>query len=210
MPVLPPVNQVMKFRISGHDGGALFNNLFYFSYAGGTTPTNTQMDILCGNLLSGYAAMIGTSRYATTTQSEACEGEDLTTTSSAVGSNANVTPGTNPSEPTPAQTCLLVSHTIARRYRGGHPRTYLPGMCTATIQDSQHWTSSTIASQQTLYNSMISNFLTDISTALGGTPAYVNVSYFSGHALRVTPVVDTISGSTLQGELATQRRRVGR
>ena len=210
MPPLPNVSNVLKFRIIGNDGGAVWNVNHFVSYTTGTAPSNTQMDSLCASVLTNYATFINTAKYSTATDVNAVQGIDLSTTTGSVGSAATVTHGTNPSVPTAAQVCVLVSHRIARHYRGGHPRTYMPGFSTASLVDSTHWGTTDVAAQQTLYTALVNSINTAVGLVTSSVCAHVNVSYHSGHALRPVPVVDGISGSTVQTLVATQRRRVPR
>jgi len=122
-----------------------------------------------------------------------------------------------------AETCVLVNLVIQRRYKGGHPRVYMPPPVAASLQDAQTWTTAFTSAFQTAWNGFVSTI-----TAYAGPPTLtglVNVSYYSGHTWhqntatgnwkkvntqRGTPLVDPITASVLNPKPGSQRRRMMR
>jgi len=45
----------------------------------------------------------------------------------------------------PANCALVISWRTSQYYRGGHPRTYLPGIVQDRLEDARHWSAQTIA-----------------------------------------------------------------
>jgi hypothetical protein len=124
-------------------------------------------------------------------------------------------PGALAGAPAPPQACILIKHTIALHYRGGHPRSYITPPDGATIVAGNQWPAPTVAGMQTQWNSAVTamNAFTGsgISTHVMGTVQYVdkNVNPIKPFYL-TTPVFWPWLSSTVEPVVATQRRRVGR
>lgn len=147
--------------------------------------------------------------------------EDLTSSSGAVGSYANAIAGTMAGNPLPAGTAFLLNFHIARRYRGGKPRVYLPIGNTAEIGDDQDWGSVFAASIPGRWAAMIAAI--QAAPWAGGVIAeQVSVSFynlftnFTGPTGRMrarsTPrpgaaLVDPVISVTAGTRFASQRRR---
>lgn len=110
----------------------------------------------------------------------------------------------------PAQVAVCASWTLARTYRGGHPRTYLPGVPAAV----------------TLHPSSITGDFADTIAAAANTHL-ANVSSYGGHGgitsltfgtvsfqhakeWRTPPLFKAIVGASCDTRLDTQRRRLGK
>ena len=108
-----------------------------------------------------------------------------------------------------AETAALVNIVIGRRYKGGHPRLYLPLGDTTTLNDATHWTTSFVTSFATNWAAFINSVVTGMTG--GPTLDYsCSVSYHSGHALRPTPLVDKVLSWNMNPVPGSQRRRMGR
>lgn len=109
----------------------------------------------------------------------------------------------------PADTCVLVNHKIARRYRGGRPRNYLPLGISTHLADPQHWDSVHLADYQSAWNAFVTA-CTSGGTGAAAMEHLVNVSYYQAKVLRPTPVVDSVLASVVNPIPGSQRRRMGR
>lgn len=94
-------------------------------------------------------------------------------------------------------------------YRGGHPRTFLPGVITAAVTNGSDLVSgyqSAIQAAALAYLNAV-NALTHgaISATLLGT-----VSFQVGNAWRTPPIFRPFTGVSVGGKIGTQRRRIGR
>jgi hypothetical protein len=107
-----------------------------------------------------------------------------------------------------AQVACVSSWTIARRYRGGHPRNYWPAGVTADSVDHRQWEGTARAAFQAAFEA----FRVAINGLTVGTASVVmsSVSYRTAHALRPTPVVSPISAAVVHPRIDTQRRRLGK
>lgn len=191
-----------------------------FSYTGGPPTT--------GNLTSLAAACrtAWTNRLAgateTNTSLTGVVVTDLASVSGAQGTDATVSNGTRAGGQLPAEVCALVNHSIARRYRGGKPKTYQPAGTATDVSGPSNWTAAFQSYLQSNYLLWISDIIstTGITIVL---QAHVNVSYFQGFtnvqygnpvkyrrvpSLRAAPVVDTIVTSTVNLIPSSQRRRM--
>jgi hypothetical protein len=105
-----------------------------------------------------------------------------------------------------ANVAVLISLQLALRYRGGHPRIYLPGIGSEALQDSRTLDSTLVGEMVTAYNTF-QDEMAAISSAEGG-PCYL-VAYryrnTEGKA-EIVPLADAV----IQSELASQRRRLRR
>jgi len=142
---------------------------------------------------------------------------DLTSPTSASVSVPASVAGTRGDDEIPANVAYLVDYPIVRRYRGGHPRTYLIVLGNADFLDAAHWSSAATSEVATHFEAFL-NAVVGFSS--GGTTInnLVNVSYID-KALnptpphyRTTPIVDVITVADAIGnqQMASQRRRIGR
>lgn len=116
------------------------------------------------------------------------------------------TPGTHGSTTQSSQVCILISYQIGVRYKGGHPRTYIPYISTtATAGSSGDEVVSTVITSMVNYmNAMIANMKGNAT--LGGQTQVI-------YRHRTNPSLATtyqFATFTVQGQTATQRRRVRR
>lgn len=134
---------------------------------------------------------------------------DLTSSTALTTSGAQTGNGTHAGGMTPANCACCVSWHIHRRYRGGHPRTYVGGIPITAYLDERSFTTTYVALAQTRGTT----FITDMNAIAGnayGTLTLVNLSYFTAGALRATPITDPILFSTTNARPDSQRRRLGK
>lgn len=204
--ILPPVANTMKVVQNWHIGSNLkAENIFHFGYTGGT-PTAAD--------LAGFAAAIqaeSVSDWKTNTHSSVSIGlvtcVDIASNTGAQGTAGTVTAGTLTGNFLGASICVVMSHKIALRYRGGHPRSYLPIGSSSSASGNGTWGTGITSSFNTDFQNWVTNneALTQGAITLTGFKA---VSYFSGNALRVTPQVFAIQQSVAQARMGSQRRRL--
>jgi hypothetical protein len=219
MPALPNVPGVVRIGLKmsyGEDIDVV--NRFFVSY-GGSDPTATELDTFAGVIGGDWVTNVMGNLVSTLTM------ESVTCTALYSSSGAEVTvpvAGSGAAGPpgVTAGAACVVSHHIARRYRGGHPRTYLAGGPVSALNDPQTWGSVFIGSIQSDFGTWTGNVVA-AGWAGAGTLAFVNVSYYFGftnHTYpsgrvrpiptpRLTPLVDLVSGFTVNHKLGSQRRR---
>lgn len=206
MPALPVVPNGLKYTQTWQIGNNLkAASIFHLLYSGG--PPNAAA---CAGLAAIFqAAMVtnfkglfpGTSSIGVGTVL------DISSTSGAQGVGGTVTAGTRAGAEFPANVAFVVNHSIARRYRGGKPRTYIPLGVATDNSTSGLWAPLMVTNVNSAYATVITDFLAATSGGVSIT-SYVNVSYYLNGALRTTPVVDTITASAGRQRIGSQRRRL--
>lgn len=220
MTPLPNVPNVLKARLSWTvEGDALAQTVHHFSYTGGP-PSSTN----CVTMANGILAAAGTAFAALMADSvalESCQVTDLSNVNDGQGvSTGSAITGTRGTELLPPGAAMVISHTISRRYRGGHPRTYLPIGISSDITTSGLWDSTIVTAANTDWASWIAAVL---GVGAGCTiSGLVNVSYYNGSTVytnpvtgrarniptkRTDPLTDSVTGSVSRNSIGSQRRR---
>jgi hypothetical protein len=144
---------------------------------------------------------------------------DLTSSLGLVGVSTTNHVGTRAGGLLSAETAVVLQFHTLRRYRGGHPRMYLPAGVAGDLADTQTW----VAGFATVVAADWIAMLNDIQ-ALVGPPsmgAQVSVSYYQGFTpvrypsgryrnvpnLRAVPVIDTPIAWSVNPKIGSQRRR---
>lgn len=219
MAPLPAVSEVVRVDLKytwASDTDVL--NRFFVTYTG-TAPTVANLNTFCAAVRGAWNTNL--KAFAQTavvlTQTEAT---DLTSSSAARGLDSTSVTGTRNGAILPAQTSVVVRLAIARRYRGGKPRIYMPLFDSTDLQNGQAWKSASTASLLTSVNAFFAAVLA--APWAGATlNSLVNVSYYNGFhnvtypsgrvrsvpTLRGTPTVDTVTAFSINPAPGTQRRR---
>jgi hypothetical protein len=107
-----------------------------------------------------------------------------------------------------AAACWLIDWGISDRYRGGHPRTYMPGPNTAHITNGSQIDGTMRPSMVTAANA----FLTAVNAIVHGHITKVElgtVAFARANAWLTPPVFKPYTSAGIRQLLATQRRRIG-
>jgi hypothetical protein len=192
---------------------------FFMAYTG-TPPTATQLNTFCGAVAAAWVTDLAPV-HTTEKTLVGVTAEDLTSATGAVGSSTVSSAGTEAGTANPAGTAFLLNYHIARRYRGGKPRSYMPWLNTSALATPQTWASASLSYAVAQW----ALFITAVKAAAwaGGTiTGQVNVSYYKGFtnyvgstgrnkvrstinpAGSVVDVIQSVSGNT---RIASQRRR---
>lgn len=215
LPASPCVRVRLDYTQSdGYDGGSRF----YLSYAG-SAPTPGNCTSLAGDVeaawLAHLAALIPPSWALTEV-----DVLDITTDAGASGQWTGDEAGTNEGTVFPSQVATNVEFNIARRYRGGKPRMFLPPGTQSDGLDAGHWSTDFVDS----VNTGMAAFFAEIealSIGAVGALAHVNLSYYqsftnvtnSSGRMRAAPkyrtvaLVDTVEGYACKAKMGSQRRR---
>jgi hypothetical protein len=220
MPALPSVPKVIKvtlpFKLTT-DPNAL--SRFFVQYSG-TAPTPIQLQTFCDAVATSEATEFGPLMSGLYTM-EPVTAEDLSSPSAAVASGTISNAGSRAGGAIAPGTALMIQFLIARRYRGGKPKIFLPLGVTTDITAGGVWAGAFLTSAGTGWAA----FETAIAAAGwtgAGTLQQVNVSYYQGFTvvtnpvthrsrnvptLRGAPVVDPVFSIGVEQGLASQRRR---
>lgn len=204
-----PLTNSVRMALSGAYAGSRWAHIFWLNTTVSATPTPTELADLMTAVEESYVTRI---LPLLSTAVEVQDGKAVFFESSSTEVAAEVgytdTGGVSTAGLT-AQAAVCLSWSISAYYRGGHPRTYLPGipaaaMGTVTFLEATH---------QAAFQNAGAEFLSDVN-ALSPTP-FTNVtlgteSFQTGNAFRVTPVFRDYLTCTVHPRLDTQRRRLGK
>lgn len=223
MPALPDAPNVIRISLEYNTGGALrAGNRFFMQYSGGP-PSAAQLN----SMATDVSGLFGDDLAALMNSDYSLVGvtcTDLTSDTSAEGSWTGSVPGTRSGSATAASVndAATQNFTIARRYRGGKPKTFWPFGVEGDYQTVATWTASFVSAVEAAWATFLAGLLA--ITGAGCTlTTHVNVSYYSGFASVENPVtkrwrniptprsgdavVDTITGNSVSATIGSQRRR---
>jgi hypothetical protein len=213
MPPLPAVDHVVRLTVFGDTPGYPWVNAFFWAYTGGppaAADVATIADDLLTEWIGQFAPLMLTASHINGTT---CV--DLSSSSGASGEGLGINAGSRGTVELPGSSCVLIRKNIARRYRGGHPRSYVFAGIQTDLVDSAHWSNALVGDVQAAYTA-VTAALNSIVVGATTLTHEVNVSYITNDPIthlpvrRVTPLVDPVIGHAAQSQVAIQRRRVGR
>lgn len=197
--------------------------IWHLTYTGGA-----PSDADCASLATSFYASLTTATVDYVFSGVTYAGidvQDLTSDTAGSGSHDGTTLGGGGTTENAAQVALLCSMAIARRYRGGKPRSYWPFGSADDLDSGGLWASSYVSAVQ----AALETYQSEIIGQTAGTTviaAHVSVSYYSGFTSVLNPVtgrtkdipkvrtgsipIDPIISLAVSNRVATQRRRTGR
>lgn len=220
MTVVPlPASPCVRVELVYSDSaGSLLGSRFFLSYTG-SAPSAANCATLAGDIAGFWETNLApiTSENFTLTTVDVM---DIATEAGASGQATVSHAGTDTGNGVPSSVCVNVEFNIARRYRGGKPRMYLPGGAYANLLDISHWESSYITSVNTDIEAFFAAIAADTVGSMG-VFAHVNLSYYKGFTnitnssgreraaptYRSTALLDTVTGYNTKAVVGSQRRR---
>lgn len=220
MPALPAAPGVIKVTLGftiGVDTTA--QSSFHVHYSG-TAPTDADLVAFCTSVANSWNTNMPLT-YPTANSLTSVNAEDLSSSTGAVGHQNVSIPGTNGGGITANSVALMIQFLIARRYRGGKPKVFLPIGAASDITTGGVWLPAFITAVQTDWSAFMAGVLSAGWTG-AGTLTQVSVSYYSGFTvvtnpithrarnvptLRGTPIVDPVLAISVEPGIASQRRR---
>ena len=221
------MTQTLRLAMQFQQGTINFGGVHTWWYYGNTSPPTVS-------ILGAWATIVRqawTTNLAPMTSTAislvSCTAQDMSSTSAAIGVDTTAVPGTRAGIELPMNSCVLINHSIGRRYRGGKPRTYLPAGQDGDTTDGRHWTSTFLTAMGPAWSA----FIGALAGNKGGLTnvAQLNVSRYHGFTpvqnpitgrwknvpkVRVdvngkfAPVVDQVIGATINPVIGNQRRRL--
>lgn len=196
----------------------LAGNRFYLSYAG-AAPTPGNCTTLAGDVAAAVSAHLLSGIHEGWALTEV-DVLDIASYDGFSGQWTGSESGAGSGVPLTANTAFNVEYDIARRYRGGKPRLFLPPPDESALQDAGHWTDDQVAATTA---SVLAFFTAIEALAIGaiGALAHVNLSYYKGFtnvtnssgrtraapSYRDAALVDAINGYAAKKVVGSQRRR---
>lgn len=218
MPPLPDVPNVLKVVVQGNGSEATpitWANVLHWHYTG-SAPSSTTLNTVAAHIGASWGTHMAPECPSPTVQN-LIEVIDLTSSTSASGFDFTSRAGTRGDDEIPANSAMLAIYPVSRRYRGGHPRSYLLVGGNADFLDMAHWSTAFTAEVQSHWYDFL-NAILAYSTGGMTIDRLVNVSYYSKEInpvppyRRTTPLVDDLDIGTMftEQQIASQRRRIGR
>lgn len=204
------VPSTVKVQVNGIAGVSRWANVFHLKYSGGT-PTVANLQTLAVDVGAAFIARFGTHLSANLAL-KSYIATDLASNTGARAEGALSGSGATSGTMLPGNAAVVVSWSISLRYRGGHPRTYLAGIPSGQLVDSETLGSSAV----TAYANDANSFIADLNalTVGGLTWEFVAVQYWLHGAHPPTPLATgttrPISAGVVHPRLDTQRRRLGK
>lgn len=224
MPALPVVPKTLRVALqfaSSLESQPIVTR-FFTTYTG-SAPAVADLDTFCGAVGSAVAdTLIGFIHQDYTLQ--LVEAVDLTSALSASGAAIPAVAGELTGGILPADTAMVVSYEILRRYRGGHPRGYWPFGDDTELETQDTWNPTFIADVQP----GIVRFFGEVNEAGwsgAGLLTQSNVSFKQGFTVVISPttgrarnvdtdraeaLIDTVTSYIARAGIGSQRRRLGR
>lgn len=218
MPPLPSPGRVIKLNLNwGVDGDTLAETIHFFAYTG--TVDAGDLDTFTSNAVSSAEAEFQALATSFTGVLQATA-RDLSSDMGLEATGGTPWTGTRTGDRLSPGTAAVVSHSISRHYRGGHPRSYLPLGSGTDVASTGLWADAFVTAVDTAWGA----FVADIKGAWGAFSVtdIVNVSYYGPpnrtitgstgrvrtvSTVRAVPIVDTITGHTVNKRIGSQRRR---
>ena len=190
----------------------------FLSYTG-SAPTAANCDTLASDVASAWnsnlASLINENIALTSV-----DVLDIATDSGNSGLWTGDDPGTYSGVEIPFSAATNIEFVIARRYRGGKPRIFLPPPAQPAMVDGGHWTSTFVTAVNTGWAAFAAA-LEALTIGSMGSLKHVNLSYYKGFTnvanssgreravptYRASALHDDITGYSCKAEIGSQRRR---
>ena len=221
MPALPAVYEVLRIALVGTLGGDTnVVNRFYINYTG-PAGSASALATCCASIATAWNTDLA-SLFPTDYTLTAVYAEDLTSSTAPVADALVSHAGTRSGNALAAGQAAVVRNHIARRYRGGHPRTYLSCFTNTDLATAQTWQSASISALASGWSAFIAATVSAVNTWCSGGPSnHASVSFYEGFTnrtypsgriypvpnVRTTPVVDPVTSYSVNPHIGSQRRR---
>lgn len=210
---LPPIANVIKIILNWTNNlGNLAKNIWFLRTSGGVVTSDPATLTNVANAVLGVVAGAGgvPPLISTPWVLSGVTAKDAGGTSAQANSTAAGVVGTAGGPACPPQVAVCISWSIAEVYRGGKPRTYVPGIPQSAVStaSTSQLASSYAASMRTSAQAILSGINTMTVTG-GGAFQMGTVSYHSAHAVRPVPLFRSFISSRVHERLDSQRRRNG-
>lgn len=186
-------------------------NIIHLQYTG-TRPSDSTLNALATQVGAAWASSLA-AQVANNTSITLITCTDLSDISGAQGSSNQSVPGSGLStNPLPVSVAACITWKTAARWRGGHPRNYLPGMVGANVTNGTSWTGTYRSALQTAAGT----FHTNLNAMTVGGNTWVHVclrrhqTLVDGtHSILNPAVPIPIITTLVDSRIDSQRRRLG-
>lgn len=204
--LLPGLTQCRAQYTRDPDSGDAVENVLWFLSGVTTSPNIANLNGMANAFDPAWAAMWAIVGAADKSYTGSVWTDFSSTFGLSVTSVGSFTPhpGSNGGNSLPAQNCVLLSYHILERWRGGHPRTYLPYISPSIMNpaNDDEITAAKGAAVATAFSAI--NTATLASGQLGGQSQRIYRNRTNAATAHLMP----INSFTCQLRFATQRRRL--
>jgi hypothetical protein len=213
---------VAQSKINGTVGPNPFALIWHWQFLGSVSPwSHANIQLLADQVYNQFATLFKGS-CSEEVAGTSCDTVDLTNATPQTGSSSGATwNGTQMAPPPTLSSCRLIRFNITSRYRGGHPRTYLPPSSTAFTTDGDNWVSGAGAAAASNFATMVNAIAAAAWTGSPGALQHVVPRYTYTYTddplhhkylkirsgLNGVFVVQSYSG---EDPIRSQRRRLGK
>lgn len=217
-PPLPDTPCIRVRLIYNQEAAKSAGNRFYLSYAG-SAPTAANCATIASDIAAAWATNLAGLTWDGNSLNEV-DVQDIATLSGAFGNWTGDNSGSRSGAFMPDMSAVNIEFDIARRYRGGKPRIFLPAGIQSDLHDQSTWSTTFLSSVQTDWQAFMTA-VTGISVGAVGALAHVNLSFYSGFQnfttpsgreravpkYRTTALHDNVVGYAYKAIVGSQRRR---
>lgn len=207
MPALPAVPGTARIVIAQTLGSVAVANVLHAYGGNGAGYSSAELTSLATTVRSSWVSNVIPLQDADLTLLDVVA-TDLSTDVGLAGTASGTTPGTAVGTSLPANVALCWSWKIANRYRGGHPRTYIAGATQTHQLNPNTWTPAYVTSHlaaAAAVRAAVNGLVVGATTWNLGC-----VSYYSGGAVRPSPIFRSYTAVAVDNRIDSQRRRLGR
>lgn len=214
-----PASPCLRVRLDYTQGDGLKGgSRFYLTYAG-SAPSASNCVTIAGDIAAAWNTNLAPLINEAWALTE-IDVLDIATDSGASGVWTGSDSGSRSGSGFAAAVATNIEFEIARRYRGGKPRMFMPPGVITDELDSSHFNTAYVSAAQT---GIVAFFtaVQAISVGAVGALSHVNLSYYKGFTnipnssgreravptYRDTALVDSVTGYVVKALMGSQRRR---
>jgi hypothetical protein len=200
----------MRLAVEGIQGAVPYVNVFWAHNGNASVPSPTDLTTFVTAFYNAYCnrfkALINANSLITAASILYWDGSGGLTGSQHIQNTACTRTGAL----LPASTACCISWATQQRYRGGHPRTYLPTPVDGDLTDMTTFAGAYVTSVTTNANA----FHADVNAMSAGAISSVTlgvVSFVHSKQWRTPPIFRDFvpGGAVVDNRIDTQRRRLG-
>lgn len=214
-----PDTPCVRVRLGySYESISLAGSRFYLAYSG-SAPTAANCVTLADDVGSAWNTHFSSLVYEPIAMDEV-DVLDIATDSGASGTVTLGYTGSMGGSSLTGNVATNIEYSIARRYRGGKPRMYLPPPDESALDDLDKFSTTHIANTNTAAAAFFAE-ITALSIGSIGTLTHVNLSYYQGFVnvtnssgreraapkYRATAKSDPVTGYSCKAVVGSQRRR---
>jgi hypothetical protein len=224
VPALPPIPNTLKLELGFEYTipARLFGSRLFFSFGAGQIPTVADLHSFCVTAANDWNTYLAP-HMSSDRQLASIIAQDMSSQTGAVAEATGIGAGLSAGAAIVGNACTVINFAIARHYRGGKPKIFLPLGTESDLLDQTAWGSPYLTALTTAWQSWVSA-LTAVTTPSFNTSAQVAVSYYAGYqkttppwrgpgfpyplAVRPTPLTYPVTAFAVRARIGSQRRRI--